>query len=131
MVTSEDRAWFDEQLEAVLEELPKMVKDLLEQVPLVVDDLPTAQQCRDVGLASPYDLCGLYVGVSLDKKTFESSRDPTDTVYLFRGGIFHEAAEEDGTVFDDRLRDEIRKTILHEYGHHHGMDEDELERLGY
>ena len=84
-----------------------------------------------MGLASPADLCGLYVGVSLDKKSFESSRDPTDTVYLFRAGIFHEAAEADGTVFDDRLRDEIRKTILHEYGHHHGMDEDELEELGY
>ncbi len=131
MIASEDRAWFDEQLEMVIAELPQLVKDLMEQVPLVVDDLPTAERCRELRLSSPDALCGLYVGVSLDRKTFESSRDPTDTVYLYRAGIFREAAEPDGTVFDDRLRDEIRKTILHEYGHHHGMDEDELEELGY
>lgn len=131
MLGDQDRAWFDQQLDAVIAELPPLVKSLMEQVPLVVDDIPSAKQLRDVGLKHPDDLCGLYVGVSLDKKTFESKSDPTDTVYLYRAGIFREAAEPDGTVFDDRLRDAIRKTILHEYGHHHGMDEDELEELGY
>jgi predicted Zn-dependent protease with MMP-like domain len=29
-----------------------------------------------------------------------------------------------------QLADEIRKTLLHELGHHAGMDEDELERHG-
>ena len=126
-----DRAWFDEHLEIVLDELPQMVKDLIEQVPLVVDDYPSKGLCEKLKLAHREELCGLYVGRSLDVKSVEDAGNPTDTVYLYREGIFAAAAEDDGTVFDDRLRDEIRKTILHEYGHHHGMDEDELENLGY
>ena len=34
VLAKEDRAWFDEQLEAVLEELPQMVKDLIDRYPL-------------------------------------------------------------------------------------------------
>jgi predicted Zn-dependent protease with MMP-like domain len=30
-----------------------------------------------------------------------------------------------------RLEDEIRVTVVHELGHHFGLDEDELERLGW
>ena len=29
------------------------------------------------------------------------------------------------------LREQIRVTLLHELGHHHGLDEDDLEALGY
>jgi predicted Zn-dependent protease with MMP-like domain len=29
------------------------------------------------------------------------------------------------------VRHEIRVTLLHELGHHFGLDEDDLERLGY
>jgi predicted Zn-dependent protease with MMP-like domain len=28
-------------------------------------------------------------------------------------------------------REEVRRTVLHEVGHHFGMDEDDLDRLGY
>jgi predicted Zn-dependent protease with MMP-like domain len=31
----------------------------------------------------------------------------------------------------DELREEIRITVLHEIGHHFGMDEDRLDELGY
>jgi predicted Zn-dependent protease with MMP-like domain len=126
-----DRAWFDEQLDHVMEKLPSLVKDLINDVPMIVDDYPSPGICKRVGITYREELCGLYVGRSLDKKTVEASGELADCVYLFREGIFQEAADDDGVVHDDRLREEIRKTILHEYGHHHGMDEDELERLGY
>jgi predicted Zn-dependent protease with MMP-like domain len=32
---------------------------------------------------------------------------------------------------EDRVREEIRITVLHEIGHHFGLDEDDLDRLGY
>lgn len=126
-----DRAWFDENLEIVLAELPPLVTKLINEIPLVVDDHPSPAICKRAGVQHRDELCGLYVGVSLDKRTIEAPGQPADTVYLFREGIFNEAADDEGVVHDDRLREEIRKTILHEYGHHHGMDEDELEELGY
>jgi predicted Zn-dependent protease with MMP-like domain len=41
------------------------------------------------------------------------------------------ATDQDGRVNEAELRRQIRITVLHELGHHHGLDEDELERLGY
>ncbi len=76
-------------------------------------------------------MCGLYVGRSLDKKTVEASFELSDRVYLFREGILNNSAEDNGTIALSRLREEIRITILHEYGHHNGMAEDELRDLGY
>jgi predicted Zn-dependent protease with MMP-like domain len=32
---------------------------------------------------------------------------------------------------EQQLIDEVRVTVLHELGHYFGLDEDELDRLGY
>ncbi len=32
---------------------------------------------------------------------------------------------------EQELIDQVRKTVLHEIGHHFGLNEDDLERLGY
>ena len=54
-----------------------------------------------------------------------------DVVTVYREGIAAYAADARGHVRDDRLRREIRITILHELGHHHGLSEDNLRQLGY
>jgi predicted Zn-dependent protease with MMP-like domain len=36
-----------------------------------------------------------------------------------------------GRIRKGRLREEIRITLLHELGHQHGLDEDQLRQLGY
>ncbi|HTN75175.1 MAG TPA: metallopeptidase family protein [Pirellulaceae bacterium] len=131
MLTLEERQYFDEHLEFVLSQLPLMVKNLIEQIPLVVEDYPAKNVLDRVGLKFRDQLCGLYVGISLDKKSVEASGQPADTVYLFREGILNEAADDEGYYTDDSVREAIRITILHEYGHHHGLDEDELRALGY
>jgi predicted Zn-dependent protease with MMP-like domain len=59
-------------------------------------------------------------------------------VHIFREGIidmaggWEEGEDEHGAYGgEERIREEIRITILHELGHHFGLDEDDLERLGY
>jgi predicted Zn-dependent protease with MMP-like domain len=131
MLPPEERDFFEEHLQTVLAELPPLVKDLIRQIPLIVDDYPSKGLAKKLNLAHRGDLCGLYVGVSLDRKSVEHAGNPSDTVYLFRDGILNAAADDHGDVTPERLRDEIRRTILHEYGHHHGLDEEELEDLGY
>ena len=131
MLSSEERQYFDDQLEIVLEKLPPLVKQLMDEVPLVVDDYPSRGLCQKLDLDFREDLLGLYAGVSLDKKSVEQSGNLSDTVYLFRDGILNSACDEEGHYTDESVREEIRLTILHEYGHHHGMDEDELRELGY
>ena len=52
-----------------------------------------------------------------------------EVIHLFRIGIMAEAGGEQATEED--LRREIRVTLLHEIGHHFGLDEDDLAELGY
>ena len=48
-----------------------------------------------------------------------------EVIYLFKEDI------EDACDTEEELRQEIRKTVLHELGHHFGLNEQNLEDLGY
>jgi len=126
-----DRRYFDEQLERVLAAMPPRVHQLLEQVPLYVEDHPSRQTMREMGVRRRDELCGLYTGIPLIERSVEQAGVLSDVVQLFREGIFSAAADARGQVDPRRLREQIRVTLLHELGHHHGLDEDELEQLGY
>ena len=77
------------------------------------------------------DLCGLYTGIPLTQRSIEHSGTLPDVVTIYREGILTAAADRHGRIRNDRLREEIRITILHELGHHHGLTEDDLRELGY
>jgi predicted Zn-dependent protease with MMP-like domain len=126
-----ERKHFDRLLERVVERLPQIVLNLMEEVPLIVEDFPSQQLRNELQLKELDDLCGLYHGVSKTEPEFEPGRMHTDQVFLFREGILSEAANDEGIITDDELLRQIRITILHEYGHHFGLDENDLTELGY
>lgn len=132
-MTPRDRHHFDELLEEVLAELPETVTRLLDEIPLIVEDYPSQKVIQDMGLRHRGELCGLYSGIPLIERSVEQSGQFSDCVSLFREGILHVAREMDsaGRLRKDNIREQIRITILHELGHHHGLDEDELDELGY
>jgi predicted Zn-dependent protease with MMP-like domain len=126
-----ERNHFDRLLEEVIESLPPMVTDLIGDVPIIVEDFPSAELRRELNLSQFDDLCGLFHGIAKTDPEREPGRVHSDQVYLFREGIMSEAANEAGIVIDEELKRQIRITILHEYGHHFGLDEDDLSELGY
>jgi predicted Zn-dependent protease with MMP-like domain len=125
------RDYFDEQLEAVLAELPERVHELLDEVPMIVEDHPSREILRKMGMRRRGDLCGLYTGIPLTEKSVLHGGVLSDSVHIFREGILGMAVDRRGRIDEDELRRQIRITILHELGHYHGFDEDELESLGY
>jgi predicted Zn-dependent protease with MMP-like domain len=72
------------------------------------------------------DLCGLHWGIPLTARSVEHSATFPDRMMLFRGPILRVA----GRRRQD-LEEQIRITLLHEIGHHFGLDEDDLAALGY
>lgn len=132
-VTDEERERFDAILEELLPELPPRVQEVMEEVPLIVEDQPDARMMREMRLRRASELLGLYHGVSIDERSILDGPHLGDVIYLFRLGLLREARRgaHNEAERDARLREEIRKTILHEIGHYHGMDEEELEDLGY
>jgi len=125
------RDTFDRHLEVVLEHLPPAVTKLLQEVPLMAEDYPSQEVMESTGTVFRDNLCGLYTGVPLSDRSIMQSGIMSDVITIYREGILRASAAPDGSVPIDNLREEIRITILHELGHHFGMDEDELTELGY
>ena len=73
----------------------------------------------------PEDLLGLYMGVPLEEASQGRMAPLPDRIVIFRDNLCAMCATR------EELIDEIRVTVLHEIGHHFGMDEDQLEELGY
>ena len=138
-MTAAERRRFDEQLEAVLATLPPRLHALLEEAPLIVEDHPSPALCAELDIGPDDIICGLHSGTPLTERSVEQHGELPDTIHLFRDGILDHAGgwdrvlDDDGTWRggDDDIIREIRTTLLHEIGHHFGLDEDELTELGY
>lgn len=128
---SNEREQFDRLLERVLDELPAGIHELIERVPLVVEDHPSRAMLEDLDIAYRDELCGLYTGISLDEKSVMHSGTMPDVVHVFREGVVVSAEDEFGRVSEEELLRQIRITVLHELGHHHGLTERDLDELGY
>lgn len=130
-MTPEERVWFDDHVDAVMATMPPLVHELIEQVPLHVEDHPSRDVLDKTGHSDPWVLCGLYTGVPITERHVESSGELPSVVTIYREGILQTAADRRGHVHPRELRRQIRITILHELAHYHGLDEDQLEALGY
>jgi predicted Zn-dependent protease with MMP-like domain len=125
------RRRFDDLLEQVLAELPPLVHELIDRVPLHVEDYPSADVLARTGARRRDQLCGLFTGIPITDRSIQHSGTLPDVVTIYREGILALARDAYGPVRAERLKREIRITILHELAHYHGLDEDELRELGY
>lgn len=130
-VTPRNRNRFDRLLEQVLDEMPDIVHQLLDKIPLHVEDYPSEQVMQQTGAEYRDELCGLFTGIPITDRHVEQSGMLPDVVTIYREGILEAARDAAGRVTAPALREEIRITILHELAHYHGLDEDELAELGY
>ena len=114
---------FASLVEEALQELPEQFAEFLEEVPVEILDRPTAKL---VGDDKNFDeVLGVYCGPPLTLRSFEDSGRLPSRIYIFQQPI--EAASSSKA---DLIR-QVRITVLHEIGHHFGMDEDDLDELGY
>jgi len=130
-ITRELRDYFDRQLEAVMQEMPPQIHKLLDEVPMYVEDYPSRHVLRDSRVRHAWQLQGLYTGIPLTERSVMHSGVLSDVIHVFRLGVLTSATDRRGEIDEAELRRQIRITILHELGHHHGLDEDDLAELGY
>lgn len=126
----EQRERFDTLLEAVLAELPPRLHELMEEAPVIVEDHPSAELLEELGMDDAEEtLCGLHSGTPLTERSVSHGHDLPETIHLFRKGIIDTAGG--WNAGEEAVKHEIRVTLLHEIGHHFGLDEEDLEQLGY
>ena len=109
---------FAELVEQALLTVPPGFAEHLEEVAVEVRDRPTNKQLKSVGLGGKDLLMGLYHGrPRIDRSVLDSGNLP-DVVYVFQEDI------ELACDSEAELINEVRITVLHEIGHHHGMTEE-------
>ena len=114
--------------------MPDEFIDELENIVVIAQDEPEDWQLENQGYddydeedGDAGDLLGYYDGVSLYERAdgYGGPGDFPDTIFIFKGP--HERL--DGTK--DEILDEVRRTVVHEIGHYFGMDEDQIDDMGY
>lgn len=120
---SKEQFW--QLVEQALSGLPPEFAAALDEVPVEVLDKPTPDMRRKLMLRQNDSLLGLYTGRALTERSVEDSGRLPDVIYIFQQPI------ESASNSERDLVEQVRVTVLHELGHHFGLDEDELDRLGY
>ena len=114
----------EQLVKEVAERLPEELRATLEEVPVVVQDLPPLDVVRkSKGQVHP-DTLGLYLGQNLMERSHLGISTLAPAIYIFRRNLERFARDR------DEARREIEITLLHELGHHLGYDEDDLDQLG-
>lgn len=107
-----------------VDSLPKEFASQLDNVGVIVEAWPTKEEFKSIK-AHPTNslLFGLYRGVPKTKRTSSYSSLP-DKIVIYAGPILMISKN----LEDAKVR--IKKTVLHEIGHHFGMNDSQLRKKG-
>ena len=113
------RADFSRVVEDVLDSLPKEFRSRIRNVAVLVEDLPPGQLPPRPGRSRQL-LLGIFHGIPTTRKSVFNLPAGPDHIVLYQQNIeavCSSAAE---------IREQIRRTVIHELGHYFGMDEEQL-----
>lgn len=109
---------------AAWERLPGEFRELCRDLVIRIDDFANDEVLDDLGIEDPFDLMGLYSGVSLDKKSVSDLPREPDMVFLYRRAILDYWSEGEET-----LGDLVTHVLVHEIGHHFGLSDEDMEEI--
>lgn len=114
LVIKVERGRFEEMVAEALDSLPDDLGQLMRNVAVTVE--------HDAG---PRGLLGLYQGVPLTSRTSGYAGVLPDLITIYRLAICAICDTEEQVV------EQVRRTIIHEVGHHFGIDDARLDELGW
>ena len=112
---------FDEWIQEALAGLPARFAKLAEEVSIVAEEEPLAEVLQSLELESEDDLLGLYQGVPINQTSFfQPAGGLPARISIYRGPILRLCRTKSEVIH------EVRDTVVHELGHHVGLDDDEM-----
>ena len=104
--------------------IPEVLRAHVESVAIRVEQFPDDETLAEMEAQSPFELLGLYRGVSLDQKSIGDAPEDIDRIFLYRRPLLDywcETGEELGAL--------VRHVLIHEIGHHFGFSDDDMEAI--
>lgn len=122
--TAPSLADFETLAQSAWNKLPPEFRAMAGDVVIRIEDFASDDVLDELDIEDPFELTGLYQGVSLDRKSVtESTREP-DMVFLYRRAILDEWASG-----EEELGHLIAHVLVHEIGHHFGFSDDDMETI--
>ena len=116
------REAFEEAVSEALDLIPQELADRMDNVVVLVEDEPTAEQLA----GEEEDLLGIYEGTPLtERDSWWAAGSLPDRITIFRGPTMRMCESEDEVV------EEVAVTVVHEIAHHFGIGDDRLHELGW
>lgn len=114
---------FENLVDEAILDLPEKIRQKMENVAIVVEELPTEEQLRKVGVRYSGSLLGLYEGIPQTKWGKGFGGNLPDKITIFQGSIerFAQAPE--------AIKELVKNVVWHEIAHHFGIDEKEVRKL--
>jgi len=105
-----------------LDNLPRSIREYVEDVPVIVEDHPSEDLMSGENV-SP-QILGIYVGVPRTEAEASAQAEDVTRIVLFKRNLEKICRDRDDLI------DQIQITVRHEIGHHLGLSEEDMERLG-
>lgn len=118
-----DRSHFEKLVDQALSNLPPEFAARLDNVAIVIADLATPDQLDNADQRDPHGLLGLYEGIPLTERPNGYAGALPDRISIFRIPI------EEMCRSDEEIKEQVKKTVMHELGHYFGMDEGQLRNI--
>lgn len=116
---------FVELVNRALRELPPQFAKVLPNLRIELRSKPSHSMLRLGRVQEGHTLLGLYHGRPQTHRSIEDSGVLPDVIYLFQDEL------ENYCQSEQELTEQVRRTVLHELGHHFGLNEEDLDKLGY
>ncbi|GAB4329971.1 MAG: metallopeptidase family protein [Dehalococcoidia bacterium] len=120
-----ERSHFRKLVREAVASLPPELLRRVQNVEIVIERRPTARDRKVAGIPPGHTLLGLYHGVPLTARGENYNLVLPDKISIYQEPIEAICGDD-----DERIREEVRKTVLHEIGHYFGIDDDRLHELG-
>lgn len=105
---------FEDLVASALDSLPEQLGAMMRNVAVTVEHNP-----------GPRGLLGLYQGIPLTSRTSNYAGVLPDRITIYRHAICAICWTE------AEVAEQVRKTVVHEVGHHFGISDERLEELGW
>lgn len=116
---------FEVMAAAAWERIQPEFREVCGDLVVRIEEFALDEVLDELDIESPFDLMGLYQGLSLDKKSvLDAPREP-DMVFLYRRAILDYWTESG----EESLGDIITHVLVHEIGHHFGFSDDDMEDI--
>lgn len=116
---------FDRMARRAFDALPAMFRQIAADVVIRIDDFPDEQTLQELEIEDGFELTGLYVGAPIGERDGLGPAPEPSRVFLYRRPILDEWVER----ADVGLYELVSHVLIHELGHHMGLDDDQIHHI--